>query len=42
MAENTMRTLTGDQIRVWPQQSQQKTTSSSLNRVPHCDSAEER
>mgnify|MGYP000961598449 CR=1 FL=1 len=38
MAENTVRTLTGSR----PQQSQQKGSSSSLNRVPHWDSAEER
>lgn len=42
MAENTVRTLTSNQIRIWPQQSQQKESSSSLNRVPHWDSAEER
>lgn len=38
MAENTVRTLNGGP----PQQSQQKESSSSLNRVPHWDSAEER
>ncbi len=37
MAENT-RTSTGGR----PHQSQQKESSSSLNRVPHWDSAEER
>ena len=43
MAENAVHLLTGgSQIRIWPQQSQQKESSSSLNRVPHWDSAEER
>ena len=37
MAENTVRTLNGGR----PHQSQQKESSSS-NRVPHWDSAEER
>jgi hypothetical protein len=38
MAENTVRTLNGGR----QHQSQQKESSSSLNRVPHWDSAEER
>lgn len=38
MAENTVRTLDDDR----PQQSQQNQKSSTFNRVPHWDSAEER
>ena len=38
MAEDTVRTLNGGR----PQQSQQEQEASTLNRVPHWDSAEER
>lgn len=43
MKDNAVHLLTGgQQIKIWPQSSQQKEDSSTSNRVPHWNSAEER